>query len=106
MTSQPNSLIVTLTTSVSVYAEFHPRLLGLTGSKEQCKAAAKSYRVYYTRANETETDYLIDHSIIHYLIDPEGDFVGFFGKNMDEKAISKSITEHIQKWKQDGKAIG
>ena len=62
--------------------------------------------MYFTRANETETDYLIDHSIIHYLIDPEGGFVGFYGKNMDEKAIAKSISEHIQKWKQDGKAIG
>jgi protein SCO1/2 len=87
-------------------AEFHPRLIGLTGAKEACVAAAKAYRVYFTKANQTEEDYLIDHSIIHYLIDPEGAFVGFYGKNMDANAICKSITDQVQKWKKDGKAIG
>mmetsp|Transcript_6143 Transcript_6143/g.10662 ORF Transcript_6143/g.10662 Transcript_6143/m.10662 type:complete len:290 (+) Transcript_6143:155-1024(+) len=86
--------------------EFHPRLIGLTGAKEACVAAAKAYRVYFTKANQTEEDYLIDHSIIHYLIDPEGAFVGFYGKNMDANAIGKSITDQVQKWKKDGKAIG
>lgn len=79
-------------------AEFHPRMLGLTGSKEQTSAAAKAYRVYFTKANETEKDYLIDHSIISYLVDPSGDFVAFYGKNSDAETMVKEISDHIKHW--------
>ncbi len=47
--------------------EFHPRLIGLTGSKEACAAAARAFRVYYHKTDDTD-DYLVDHSIIMYLI--------------------------------------
>ena len=47
--------------------EFHPRLIGLTGTKEACAAAARAFRVYYHKTDETK-DYLVDHSIIMYLI--------------------------------------
>ena len=52
-------------------AEFHPRLIGLTGSKEACAAAARAFRVYYHKTDET-SDYLVDHSIIMYLIGARG----------------------------------
>jgi len=61
-------------------AEFHPRLVGLTGSVEQCKNAARKYRVYASKTGGGD-DYLVDHSIIHYLVDPQGNFVTFYGKN-------------------------
>jgi protein SCO1/2 len=48
-------------------SEFHPRMIGLTGSREACSAAARAFRVYYHKTDETE-DYLVDHSIIMYLI--------------------------------------
>ena len=48
-------------------AEFHPRLIGLTGSKEACAAAARAFRVYFHKTDET-SDYLVDHSIIMYLV--------------------------------------
>ena len=47
--------------------EFHPRLIGLTGTKEACASAARAFRVYYHKTDDT-TDYLVDHSIIMYLI--------------------------------------
>jgi hypothetical protein len=45
-------------------AEFHPRLVGLTGSADAVKQAAKAYRVYYMKTEEEGDDYLVDHSII------------------------------------------
>lgn len=51
--------------------EFHPRMLGLTGSYDKVAAAAKAYRVYFSKTQDSQEDYLIDHSIITYLINPE-----------------------------------
>ena len=75
--------------------EFHPKLIGLTGSKEQCAKAARAYRVYYHKTNESSKDYLVDHSIIMYLIDKNGDFVAFYGKNYEARPMAMSILEHM-----------
>ena len=56
-------------------AGLHPRFVGLTGSADQLRAACRKYRVYYTRPTPEERqagDYLIDHSIISYLVSPDG----------------------------------
>jgi len=83
----------------SYIEEFHPRLIGLTGSLEKVKDAARQYRVYYTKTSETE-DYLVDHSIIMYLVDPEGCFVTFYGKNFTPEQLSESVADHIRKWQE------
>ena len=70
----------------------------------QVKDAAKQYRVYYTKTNDSEEDYLVDHSIIMYLVDPRGDFVTFYGKNFTAEDMAKSIAEHIARWQEDGQA--
>lgn len=98
------------TTQVAAYvAEFHPRLVGLTGSSEAVREAAKAYRVYYTRAGLSEVtgsgtkdkddDYLIDHSIITYLSDPDGNFVTFYGKNYSGEEMAASVAGHVEAWK-------
>lgn len=61
------------------------------------KEAARQYRVYYTKTNDEE-DYLVDHSIIMYLINPEGDFVTFYGKNFTAEQLAQSVSEHIASW--------
>lgn len=78
--------------------EFHPRLIGLTGSEEAVKACSKAYRVYFHKTGDSETDYLVDHSIIMYLIDPAGEFVTFYGKNFTARQLADSIMQHIAKW--------
>ena len=70
----------------------------------QVKDAAKQYRVYYTKTNDSPEDYLVDHSIIMYLVDPRGDFVTFYGKNFTAEDMAKSIAEHIARWQEDGQA--
>ncbi|GIL93184.1 hypothetical protein Vretifemale_20581, partial [Volvox reticuliferus] len=85
----------------SYVREFHPRMIGLTGDLENIKSVSKSYRVYYSKTGESDTDYLVDHSIIHYLINPEGEFVTFFGKNSDAQQLAKQITNHLADWQKD-----
>ncbi|KAF9626722.1 hypothetical protein IFM89_038896, partial [Coptis chinensis] len=44
--------------------EFHPNLVGLTGSADEVRRVARAYRVYYMKTEEEGSDYLVDHSII------------------------------------------
>ena len=44
--------------------EFHPRMIGLTGSMQDIEKVCKVYRVYFMKTNDDEKDYLVDHSII------------------------------------------
>lgn len=76
--------------------EFHPRLVGLTGTPEQVKKVSRAYRVYYNEGlKNSEKDYLIDHSIIHYFMGKNGKFIDFFGKNMTAKEMADKMKQHI-----------
>jgi len=81
--------------------DFHPRLLGLTGSYDNIKAACKAYRVYFSTPPNTKPgdDYLVDHSIFFYLMDPQGEFVDAYGKSTTEEEVREKVTEAIRKWK-------
>jgi cytochrome oxidase Cu insertion factor (SCO1/SenC/PrrC family) len=50
--------------------EFHPDIIGLTGTYDQVKHMCKQYRVYFSTPENVkpEEDYLVDHSIYFYLM--------------------------------------
>jgi len=54
----------------SYLSEFHPSIIGLTGTWEQTKDVCKRYRVYFSTPEGATagTDYLVDHSIYFYLM--------------------------------------
>ncbi|XP_046850977.1 protein SCO1 homolog, mitochondrial-like [Xenia sp. Carnegie-2017] len=84
--------------------DFHPRLVGLTGTDEQIKAVCKEYRVYYSAGPaDADNDYIVDHSVILYLVDPQGEFVDYFGQNMDENEIANTTISHMLKYKLQSK---
>jgi cytochrome oxidase Cu insertion factor (SCO1/SenC/PrrC family) len=74
---------------------FHPRLMGLTGSEADIATVAKAYRVYYAKAKgyEDKPDYLMDHSTILYLMGPDGKFVKHFSYGTDAKALAEGLRE-------------
>ncbi|KAI8469657.1 MAG: cytochrome c oxidase assembly factor [Monoraphidium minutum] len=86
--------------------EFHPRLVGLTGSEEAVKSVSKSYRVYFHKTSDDPDDYLVDHSIITYLIDPNGEFVTFYGKNFTAAELAASIAAHTREFAAGGEGGG
>jgi protein SCO1/2 len=56
---------------VNKYLEdFHPDIVGLTGTYEEIKATCKEYRVYFSTPPEVKPgeDYLVDHSIYFFLM--------------------------------------
>jgi protein SCO1/2 len=71
-------------------ANFHPRLVGLTGTPEQVAAAARAYKVYYAKVPSEEGDYVMDHSAILYLMGPDGRYIRHFthGDGADEIAAA------------------
>nr|GMC95397.1 protein SCO1 homolog 1, mitochondrial isoform X1 [Ipomoea batatas] len=79
--------------------EFHPNLIGLTGNPEEIKKAARAYRVYYMKTEEEGSDYLVDHSIVMYLMDPKMEFVKFFGKNNDVDSLADGVIKEIKQYK-------
>lgn len=82
----------------AVMAEFtdylHPRMLGLTGSEEQVRAASQAYRTFY-QAHEPvagEDDfYLVDHSTMTYLTLPEYGFVEFFRRDVTAEEMAERV---------------
>jgi len=82
-------------------AEFHPSMIGLTGTWEQVKQVCKAYRVYFSTPPNVKPgqDYLVDHSIYFYLMDPEGDFVEAIGRQHSPEAAARIILGHVGDWK-------
>lgn len=69
----------------------HPRMLGLTGSAEQVKAASKAYRTFYQAQKPAEGEedlYLVDHSTMSYLTLPEHGFVEFFRRDVTPEQMA------------------
>ena len=61
----------------------------------------KAYRVYFSTPPNAkpEDDYLVDHSIFVYLMDPQGRFMEAFGQTVTTDEILEKIREGIAEWK-------
>lgn len=83
--------------------EFHDGIIGLTGTHEQVKHACKQYRVYFSTPKDVPKgqDYLVDHSIFFYLMDPQGEFVQALGRQYDGPAGAAKIMDHIDAYNED-----
>lgn len=57
-------------------ATFHPKLLGLTGTREEIDTVLKAYRVYAQRVEDPKSTagYTMNHSTIVYLMGPDGQY--------------------------------
>jgi protein SCO1/2 len=79
-----------------VLAEFtdylHPRMIGLTGSAQQVKAASSAYRTYYKKQEAEDEYYLVDHSTFTYLVLPEHGFVEYFRRDVEPDAMAKRVS--------------
>lgn len=71
---------------------FDDRLVGLTGTKDQIAAAAKSYRVYYAKTTPKDaSSYLMDHSSFIYLIGPDGGFRALYRHGISVQELADAL---------------
>lgn len=69
----------------------HPKMIGLTGSPEQVKAASEAYRTYYKAHDAEDEFYLVDHSTFSYLVMPGEGFVDFFRRDVTPDQMADKI---------------
>lgn len=77
--------------------DFHPRLIGLTGTVEEVKQAGRDYRVYASAGPKDEDgDYIVDHTILVYLVTPDGLFLDYYNRMKNQDQIAESVRNHIR----------
>lgn len=81
-------------TKLQEYAQyFHPNFIGLEGSEEAVRAAARSWGVAYRiEEGNSAAGYLIAHSDYIYLLDKQGELAGLF----NSKSMAGDMTKAIQ----------
>ena len=83
--------------------DFHPDYIGLVGSYADTKAVCKAYRVYFSTPPNADPkgDYLVDHSIFVYLMDPQGKFVDAFGQAFTREDMVARTTKALKEWEEE-----
>lgn len=76
-------------------ANHHPRMIGLTGSAEQIRAAARAYRVFYQARQREDGFTLFDHSTHSYLLLPGHGFVDVLPRSMTEDQIADRVACYV-----------
>lgn len=58
--------------------QFHPNIVGLTGTSEQVSHFARAYKAYFSTPglNESQDDYIVDHVTMMYLMGRQGEYLG------------------------------
>jgi protein SCO1 len=76
---------------------FGPNFVGLTGSPEAIAAAAKAYRVAYSKVENKDStgDYSVDHSALAYLMDPEGRYVTHFSYGLSADQMAEKLGKSL-----------
>ncbi len=79
-------------------ANFHPRLVGLTGSEAAVTSAAKAYRVYFAKSRTAAApgDYLVDHTSIIYLMGPDGRYLTHFTHGTTAETMAARIRDNLR----------
>ena len=77
-------------------ANFHPRMLGLTGSDGQIMAAAQAYKVYYKKQDSGDEFYLMDHTVYTYLMLPGSGFADFYRRDVTAPDMARSVGCFLQ----------
>lgn len=74
---------------------FHPRLIGLTGTVDEIAAVAKKYLIIYNkRESPGFSEYLIDHSRQGYLFGPDGEPIAL----LPFDGTPQQVADEIKRW--------
>lgn len=69
----------------------HPEMVGLTGTEEQLRDAARAYRVYFAIQPSDDDFYLIDHSTFSYFMLPGHGFVDIIRRDQSPEQVADTL---------------
>jgi cytochrome oxidase Cu insertion factor (SCO1/SenC/PrrC family) len=77
---------------------FHPSFVGLTGSPEEIRRVANSYKAFYVKVNDERSgDYSIDHAGVIYLMGRNGEYLGFMPPQTNPDRLTEILRTHLAK---------
>ena len=67
----------------SFLENFSSDIIGLTGNNEQIKEVIKKFKIYvkHNKSSEFDSNYLVDHSSLVFLIDEKDNYLRFYRSN-------------------------
>jgi protein SCO1 len=78
-------------------AAFSPELIGLTGSTEQVEAAKTAFKVFSSKgAQQPGGGYLVNHTNITYLFDPEGKPLGTLPTDKGPQGVAAELARWVR----------
>ena len=79
-------------------AAFHPSFVGLTGSPEQIRKVANSYKAFYVKMpGELSGEYSIDHTGVIYLMGRNGEYLGFMPPQTNPDRLTEVLRKYLAK---------
>ena len=77
---------------------FHHSLVGLTGSAEEIRKVANSYKAFYAKVpDERGTGYSIDHAGVIYLMGRNGEYLGFMPPQTSPARLTEVLRKYLAK---------
>jgi cytochrome oxidase Cu insertion factor (SCO1/SenC/PrrC family) len=75
---------------------FHPSLVGLTGSPDEIRKVANSYKAFYAKVeDERSGNYAIDHAGIIYLMGRNGEYLGFMPPQTNPDRLTEILRKNL-----------
>ena len=88
---------------------FHPKIIGLTGTNEQIKSIKTKYKIYSKKVMDIKKNkdsnnhhdghnhggYSVDHTTIIYLMDKKGDYITHFNPDTTNSDMVKKINHYL-----------
>lgn len=74
-------------------ASFDPRIIGLTGSREEIDVATRAYRAFARKVPLEGGGYVMDHTALVYLMDKKGRFVSSINFERPPEENAKKIAD-------------
>ena len=75
----------------------HPRMIGLTGTKQEIHAVAKAYNVDFKLLTEPgDRQPIFAHGSFIFLLKPDGKFATQFPPVMGPEAIAASVRRYVE----------
>jgi cytochrome oxidase Cu insertion factor (SCO1/SenC/PrrC family) len=79
-------------------AAFHRSFVGLTGSPDEIRKVANSYKAFYAKVPDRRSgDYSIDHTGVIYLMGRNGEYLGFMPPQTDPKRLTEILRKDLAK---------